>query len=125
MTHAGDLLDITRIVRELKVVDPKLRPDEQVLWSQRANRFQSRLRAVGGRLYVTDRRLVFAQHHFDARLGGEDWAAPLAEIVDAQTAGVLKLVHVELRDGSTERFVVRPAGEAAEVVRGAAEAARD
>jgi hypothetical protein len=37
-------------------------PDEQVVWSQGANRIQPSGRAVGGKLFLTDRRLVFCPH---------------------------------------------------------------
>ncbi len=120
----GPAKDIVSAVRALKVIDPELRAEEQVLWSQKANRFQSRLRAVGGKLYLTDRRLVFAVHQFDAKSGGEEWDTALSEITGVEVAGALRLVHVHLRDGIIERFVVRPAGPTAELLGAAAQEAR-
>lgn len=119
-------VQVTRIIKQLKVIEPQMRGDEQVLWEKAANRFQNRLRAVGGRLYLTDRRLVFGRHQFDARLGGKEWAAPLSQITDveARGRGPLRKVHVTLRDGTVERFVVRPSDEVAGLLRAAAEAAR-
>jgi hypothetical protein len=59
--------------------DPRLDPGEQVEWSKAANRFQGS-RAVGGRLALTDRRLVFAPNRLDALLMGRRWAVPLEQI---------------------------------------------
>lgn len=105
------------------VTPPEMRPDEQVLWSQAANRFQGRLRSVGGKLFITDRRLVFGPHDFDAALRGEQWSAPLSEIESVEVVGRLRLVHIHLTEGRRERFVLRPAEEHAAVIREAAQAA--
>lgn len=48
----------------LGVDDPEFPPDEIVVWAAKANRFQG-IRAVGGRIYLTDRRLVFAPNDFE------------------------------------------------------------
>jgi hypothetical protein len=119
-------VQITRIIKQLKVIEPEMREDEQLLWEKAANRFQNRLRAVGGRLYLTDRRLVFGRHEYDSRFGGREWAAPLSEIrdVEARGRGPLRKVQVTMRDGTVERFVVRPSDEVAGLLRAAAEAAR-
>jgi hypothetical protein len=61
-----------------------LEQGETLTWSRRANRFQGS-RAVGGRLAITDRRLMFAPHRFDAALVGKRWEARLDEI---RTAGI-------------------------------------
>ena len=94
-------------------------PDQQQMTdravrSKRANRFQSRWRAVGGRLHVADGQLRFDGHRIDHALGGRDWSTPLTDISDVRVEGRRKLVEVELRDGTVERFVVRPAEAAAE-----------
>lgn len=117
-------VEIQRIIRELRVIEPELRPGERIVWEAKANRYQSKLRAVGGRLYLTDRRLVFARHEFDASIGGEEWSAPLTEIEGVDVAGLRRLVHVHL-GGETERFVVWPSEDSADLIRGAAEAARE
>ena len=52
-----------------RLIEPELCPEEEALWSDRANRFQNKPRAVGGRLYITDRRLVFAGNEFEGCLG--------------------------------------------------------
>src|SRR5437763_16516063 len=55
-------------------------PDEQVVWSQLANRTQSSARAVGGKLFLTDRRLVFCPHWVDAAMRGRMWGVLLASV---------------------------------------------
>ena len=107
----------------MRLVPPELRPDEEVLWSAKASRFQSKFRSVGGKLFLTDRRLVFARHEIDANLGGEEWDAPLEDLVDAEVKGALKHVFVTRRDGDVERFVVWPAKKSAEILAAAFAAA--
>lgn len=65
-------------------IQEDLEQGEALTWSRRANRFQGS-RAVGGRLALTDRRLMFAPHRFDAALVGRRWEAKLDEI---RTAGI-------------------------------------
>ncbi|MGH2985695.1 MAG: hypothetical protein ACRDLO_03275 [Solirubrobacterales bacterium] len=57
----------------------RLNPGERLEWSKAANRFQGS-RAVGGRLALTDQRLVFASNRLDALLRGRRWAMPLEQI---------------------------------------------
>ena len=61
---------------------------EQVRWSRNANRFQGN-RGVGGKLFCTDRRLLFSPHRFDGVLGGKTFSVPLAQIagVDKEPKG--------------------------------------
>lgn len=56
----------------LRVVPPKLQAGEEVKWSKRANRFQRRLRAVGGRLFLTNDRLIFGRNKLESLLGGKE-----------------------------------------------------
>jgi hypothetical protein len=65
-------------------IEEVLEQGETLTWSRRANRFQGS-RAVGGRLALTDRRLMFAPHRFDAALVGKPWEARLDEV---RTAGI-------------------------------------
>jgi len=119
-------LIVRRIVGRIgtaRVIPPEMREDEEVLWEAKANRFQSRFRAVGGKLYLTDRRLVFGRHELDANLGGQEWDAPLEELVKAEVRGRLKHVIVTDADGGEERFVVWPAKESAELLSAAFAAA--
>jgi hypothetical protein len=55
---------------------------ERVLERWRANRTQSAQRAVGGHLHLTDRRLLFEPHAFDASLAGRTVSVPLVDVSD-------------------------------------------
>lgn len=89
---------------------------EVVLSRRWANRMQSRFRAAGGRLYLTNMRVLFCPHVVDAALAGEYWHAPLSAIIElgrqkkdlrASMAGGLRTrLRVTLNDGSVELFVV-------------------
>jgi hypothetical protein len=90
-------------------------PGEHVVWSQGVNRTQSNSRAVGGKLFLTDRRLIFCPHLFDAATGGEPWEVRLAEISGVGIApktpellsgGIRDRLQIELTDGAVEPFVV-------------------
>lgn len=88
---------------------------ETEVFSTFANRTQSTNRAVGGKLFVTDRRLLFTPHLFDSMLGGETREIFPAEIagVSAQNAGgdtsgggLRKRLRIDLKNGVTELFVI-------------------
>ena len=101
----------------LRVVPPKLQAGEEVKWSERANRLQRRLRAVGGRLFLTNDRLIFGRNKLEALLGGSEWSAPLSELASASVnGGRMKIVRVEKRDGSIERFRIADANQSAAVI---------
>ena len=61
--------------------EPDLQVGERVEWATRANRSQGN-RAVGGRLFLTNERLVFAPHRFDDVLGGESWSRRRQDVED-------------------------------------------
>src|SRR5436305_5062688 len=91
-------------------------PDEQVVWSQLANRTQSSARAVGGKLFLTDRRLVFCPHWVDAAMRGRTWDVPLASVAafgiapkggDRFGGGLRDRLRIELLHGGNELFVVK------------------
>lgn len=100
-------------------------PGEQVLFSKAANRTQSSGRAVGGKLFVTNLRIIFLPHLADAALAGEKLLLPLAEVRDVgqQPAGGdtfggglrnrLRIVH----SGGTELFVVNKLQTVVETIR--------
>jgi hypothetical protein len=115
--------EIRKIVRGLKVTQPDMWPEEQILWSARANRKQNALRAVGGRLYVTDRRVLFGPNNADKALAGKEWDAPLTDVQATEVGGLMRTMRVHLRDGSTESFVVRPASDAMEAIQAAVDGA--
>jgi hypothetical protein len=104
-------LSLEKTVRDMEVDDPAMDPGEELLWSQGSSRRQSRFRTVGGRLYLTNRRLVFAPHKMDARHGGHEWDVALSDVAGFRVAGRMKWVEADLRDGSIERFALRPADE--------------
>src|SRR6266513_1848027 len=88
-------------------------PQERAVWSQGANRIQPSGRAVGGKLFLTDRRLVFCPHWVDGATGGKTWDAPLGEVAavgitpkGGERGGRRDRLRIELVDGEEERFVV-------------------
>ncbi|WP_194820343.1 hypothetical protein [Nocardia sp. XZ_19_385] len=99
---------------------PKLADSETVTWKHFANHSQSRNRAIGGRLYLTQTRLLFEPNQLDGATGGRSWHAPLGAIraVGAQEAdgslfngGLRRRLRLELSDGSVELFVVNKLDE--------------
>jgi hypothetical protein len=101
-------------------------------WSCRANRTQSGLRAVGGKLTLAAGRLEFRPHGFDSSLGGQTWGADLADIhaVDKEArswnpfdGGMRTRLRVETADGS-ELFLVNRLDSVIERIRAAAGLAR-
>lgn len=94
-------------------------PDEQALWTVRANREQSSLRQVGGRLSLTHRRLIFEPHGFDQGLGGRSWSAALADVSGVgveprspaipflgMAARLRRRLRIEVNGGEVELFTV-------------------
>jgi hypothetical protein len=107
-----------------------LQPGENETFSKRAN-YSAGKRAVGGRLYVTDRRLVFEAHGFDKALGGKSVDVPLRDVtavsVEPKGSFVKNLTSGGIRDrlraeagGTAHLFVVSPVAEVVEQVRRAA-----
>jgi hypothetical protein len=89
----------------LRVVPPELLSGEAVRWSARANMMQQRVRAVGGRLYLTDRRLVFSRSKAESHLGGKEWSANLEDLASVSSRG-RRSIRVERNDGRVERFII-------------------
>jgi hypothetical protein len=90
------------------------RPGEVVLWKANANSLQGR-RALGGRLYLTNERLLFNPHFVDAMTGGRQWSVDCSEISAVgreerdphrPVASVRAVLRIEMSDGKEERFVV-------------------
>jgi hypothetical protein len=69
------------------VPHPPLDRGEAVRWRKNATRRQGSTRAVGGRLFLTDRRLLFQPSRFDQALRGEFWSTPLDQIRDIGVEG--------------------------------------
>ena len=89
-----------------------LQPGERLIREGAANLMRGR-EAVGGRLFLTDRRLHFASHAFNIARGPTD--LPLADVAATEPCwtkflGVLPLLPnslaVRTRDGTEYRFVV-------------------
>jgi hypothetical protein len=100
-------------------------PEEQVVWSKLANRTQSANRAVGGKLFLTDRRLVFCPHWIDAMFAGRTWDVPLSAITRASVApkgggglggGMRDRLRIELAEGGEQLFVINALAEVVERV---------
>ncbi|MEV6358920.1 hypothetical protein [Nocardia asteroides] len=104
----------------LWIGNPELGASEKVVWQQLANRTQGS-RAVGGRLYLTDTRLLFVPNHLDALTGGKRWEVSLTHLraVGKQdpdgglfSGGLRTRLRLDT-DAGTELFVV---GEIDEVI---------
>jgi len=108
----------------LRVREPTFEEGETVLWEARANRFQQKIRSIGGRIYLTDRRLLFAAHKFDEKLAGHSWSARLVDLDRAFVKGPLKTVRVVENDGGEQRFVIWPRVESAATIDAAIQAAK-
>lgn len=114
------------------VGSPNLRPGEEILWRRNANYEQAALRYLGGKLFLTDRRLIFLPHRLDEATGGRSWACELTDISavgvePAQlsapffglAARMRRRLRVEMRSGQNEFFVVNRVNEAVERIRSA------
>ncbi len=97
-------------------------PEEEVQWSKPANRFQGS-RAVGGKLFLTNRRLLFNPQLVDGMIGGQRWSTPL-ELVSEVTVepkgsgkagklggGLRDRLKLVLGNGEEELFVVNKLDE--------------
>lgn len=89
-------------------------PGEHVELERRANH-SAGSRAVGGKLTVTDRRIVFEPHGLDKALAGKSVQIPLAEVAAAGTqprglnpfSGALReRLRVETSGGDEHLFVI-------------------
>ena len=108
----------------LRVREPALEPGEEIRWEARANRFQQKIRSIGGRLYLTDRRLIFAPNKFETRIGGKAWTARLLDLEQAFSDGSIRTVRVVTKGGEGQRFVVGQKTETAATIDAATRAAR-
>jgi hypothetical protein len=108
----------------LQVREPPFEEGEEVRWEARANRFQHGIRAIGGRIYLTDRRLVFAPNKFEEKVAGRAWSAQLADLDTAFVKGPIKTVRVVANDGEKQRFVIWPQVESAMTLDAAIQAAK-
>lgn len=105
--------------------------NETVSWEKGCNRTQSSGRAVGGKMFVTNKRVLFSPHHFDAALGGEKLSIPLEAIEEVSLespgtsgikdrlwgGGARTRLRLDLTDGSAELFVMNGVSNAAEYIK--------
>jgi hypothetical protein len=98
----------------LRVRQPELEPEEEIRWETRANRFQHPFGQ--DRLYLTDRRLIFAPNKFESRVGGKPWSAPLLDLEQMISGGSIKTVRVVVKGGEGQRFVLGQKTETAATI---------
>jgi hypothetical protein len=65
----------------------KLESGETIRWKSSAGRAMNRWITSGGRLVVTDRRVLFQPNRFDIATGKKPWECPLGSIVDIEAIG--------------------------------------
>jgi hypothetical protein len=100
----------------------ELEPGESPIAAWNANRFQGS-RAVGGKLFLTQRRLLFTPHRIDTLLRGQPWEARLDEPATAGIeprasgkkagfgGGLRKRLRIRSAGGAEELFVVNKLDE--------------
>lgn len=96
-----------------------LGPDEFIYQSWFANHTQCHWRAVGGRLFLTESRLLFYPNSIDARLGGQLCDIALDQITAIReepsnlslrelfSGGLRTRLRIEAIGGRVELFVVQ------------------
>lgn len=96
----------------------ELDPGEALLHKYPTNYFGGDDRPYGGRLYVTDRRLVFLPHRIDAVLGASRVSIPFRELNDISSETdfltnaeredrrIPVRLRVETLDGTVHLFIV-------------------
>lgn len=87
--------------------DASFDPGESVVHWGPANHFKG-IEAVGGKLFLTNRRLRFRSHRFNVQTHDESYPIEaIASVEPARTLGVIpNAIRLRLADGRRERFVV-------------------
>jgi len=92
-------------------------PGEEVTWSRSANRMQGS-RGVGGKLFLTEQRILFSPNRVDGLTGGKPWSVEISSVsevgVEPKGSGKQSKMGGGLRDrlrirtghGGEELFVV-------------------
>jgi hypothetical protein len=87
---------------------PLLKDGEQIVREGLANHFQG-IEAVGGRLVLTNERVIFKSHPFNIQT--HEWSVARTDISETEPARTLGIVPngllIKVKSGETERFVVR------------------
>ncbi|WP_165875199.1 GRAM domain-containing protein [Natrarchaeobius chitinivorans] len=88
-------------------------PGEETIATYHVNYLRPDRRPLGGKLYLTDQRLLFSPHLIDSLLGGETVAIDVRDIDDAARASggenggpPTDSLRLELASGESESFVV-------------------
>jgi hypothetical protein len=96
------------------------RKGEQILRTFKANRTQSEGRAVGGKLYLTNQRLLFEPGSVDSQIGSEEISIELTAIESVSKesrggkgwkdtifgGGLRNRLRIDVNENATELFVV-------------------
>ena len=97
------------------VAKPYSRGDEVWVWNCGANRQQGGIRQVGGRLFLSDQRLVFQPTRLDSVTRGKRWAVSRGQVAELSVsarqaglnpAGLRNRLRVSQIDGEVDVFVV-------------------
>ena len=81
-------------------------PGETVRWSRAANRMQGS-RAVGGKLFLTERRILFSPNRIDGLTGGSPWAIDLPDVSEVGIEPMGSGKAAKLGGGLRNRLRVR------------------
>ena len=99
------------------ITSQEARPDEEVTWSRSANRMQGS-RGVGGKLFLTNQRILFSPHRIDALTGGKQWSVESANVSEVGVepkgsgkasklgGGLRDRLRIRTSDGGEELFVI-------------------
>src|ERR1700744_603260 len=92
----------------LRVPAPDLEEGESIRWEDRANRFRGKVWAVGGGLFLTNRRLIFVPNKIESKVFfGKTWSVDLGDLDRVFVGdGLLKTVRVVDQGGVMSRFVI-------------------
>jgi hypothetical protein len=113
------------------VGSPLLEGVEKLRWKRAANHTQGN-RAVGGRLFMTNQRLIFQPNRLDAATKGLQWSVRLRDVqsvgkedrdMNPFSGGLRNRLRVHDAHGS-ELFVVRHLDEVIELLETAVAAAK-
>lgn len=104
-----------------------LRDGESLRESWRANHTRGD-QAIGGKLHLTTRRLIFEPHRFERSLQRAPWECELARVSHVEvaprewnpTSGALRRRLVVHHEGTVDLFVVNRVGRVADAVADAA-----
>jgi len=86
------------------VPPPPLADGETVVWERAASRPQ-RIRLVGGRFFLTRRRLIFQPNRLEAATGATSWSADLVDITAVlPEKGLRRRLRIDLGAKTPGRF---------------------